>query len=268
MQQRGDMEAESSHVGGVRAVLASSRLAPQARALALKAVTQLIAATVTAHSATLADAYVPDTPLEHLPPTKWEPQGVLDKPQPSIEVGVLGGTAPSRGRAMLDTGAGMTIISSAVARAHGIHVRPYFGTFCVASGTHAKLTGEADIDLQVHRSLALKLEGVKVQELGDSYQFLLGADILRGAAGILEEVNVVVGSRVEWVDRRNDARLTTWVINPVGPAGGVGVGGAGPPPKQEQKLPPPPPSPAEEEFTFSRPDPTLLEITVPFATQE
>jgi predicted aspartyl protease len=63
---------------------------------------------------------------------------------------------------MVDTGAGMSIMSYAVARAHGLHVKPYSGTFCVASGTHAKITGEVDAEIQVHRYLALRIEGIKI----------------------------------------------------------------------------------------------------------
>ena len=82
--------------------------------------------------------------------------------------------------------------------------------------------------------------------MGDSYQFLLGADILRGAEGILDEVSVVTGSRVEWMDRRRDMRLFTRLVNPVGPAGGAGVAQAVPQPSlatQVDPLPPPPPGP-------------------------
>lgn len=110
--------------------------------------------------------------------------------------------------------------------------------------------------------LSLTLQGVKVQEMGDSYQFLLGADVLRGAAGLLEEVQVVTGSRVEWYDRRNDVRMITRLVNPVGPAGAPGVASTSPadftPPKAgggsgassavqrgtdrgQEQLPPPPP---------------------------
>ena len=166
------------------------------------------------------------------------------EPQPTIEVGILGGTAPGLGRVMLDTGAGLSLMSSAVARAHGLRVKPYHATFCVASGAHAKITGEVDVDLQVHPVMLLQLRRVKVQEMGDSYQFLLGADVLRGAEGILDEVSVVTGSRVEWMDRRRDMRLFTRLVNPVGPAGGAGVAQAVPQPSlatQVDPLPPPPP---------------------------
>ena len=66
--------------------------------------------------------------------------------------------------------------------------------------------------------------------MGDRYQFLLGADILRGAQGMLEEVQVVAGSRVEWYDRRRDARFITRVVNPVGPVGAPGIGATAPTP--------------------------------------
>ena len=47
------------------------------------------------------------------------------EPQPSIEAGVLGGSSPSIGRVMLDSGAGLTLVTRAVAKAHGLKVRPY-----------------------------------------------------------------------------------------------------------------------------------------------
>jgi hypothetical protein len=146
-EQRDRMEAEASTVGGVRATRAPLRLSPDVRPLAIQAITHLLAVTTAIHAAQLVDAYMPGQALEELPATRWEPQGVLSEPQPSIEVGVLGGSAPSRGRVMVDTGAGMSLISSAVARAHGLQVRPYSGTFSVASGQHAKLTGEVDLDI-------------------------------------------------------------------------------------------------------------------------
>jgi hypothetical protein len=87
--------------------------------------------------------------------------------------------------------------------------------------------------------------------MGDGYQFLLGADILRGAEGIIDEVSVVVGSRVEWSDRRHDAKLITWVVNPVGNISGKAIGAAKEAVRRpeaarklvetDQKLPPPPP---------------------------
>ena len=149
MQHRGgdDMEAEGSVAGGVGAVLPTVRRALGARSLALRAEAHLLAAVVSDHTAALVDVLMPDQPLEQLKPARWDPPCLLMEPQPTIEVGVLGGTAPGLGRAMLDTGAGLSLMSSAVARAHGLRVRPYHATFCVVSGAHDKITGEVDVDL-------------------------------------------------------------------------------------------------------------------------
>lgn len=106
-----------------------------------------MAVVVSEHAAVLRDISTPSQRMENLPPARWDPLGPLLEPQPTINVGVLGGTAPGMGRAMLDSGAGLTLMSSAVARAHGLHVRPYNATFACASGAHAKITGETDLEL-------------------------------------------------------------------------------------------------------------------------
>jgi hypothetical protein len=81
---------------------------------------------------------------------------------------------------------------------------------------------------------------------------------------MLEEVSVVTGSRVEWVDRRNDARLITWVINPVGPARGQGVGATtgGEAQSAPPALPPHPGQPVIYHPAQAT-SPTLLEVTTP-----
>ena len=75
--------------------------------------------------------------------------------------------------------------------------------------------------------------------MGDTYQFLLGADVLRGAKGLVDEVAVITGSRVEWSDTRNNMKMVTPLDNPVGPTVIVGVSAAAPPPPPEAapKLP-------------------------------
>jgi hypothetical protein len=118
---------------------------------------------------------------------------------------------------------------------------------------------------------------------------------LRGAEGIIDEVSVVVGSRIEWSDRRHDARLITWVVNPVGNVSGKAVGATkeavrGPEATRKlgearEKLPPPPPgtpkyadydgpinnavppSPGRAHPSQAT-GPTLLEITHPMITRE
>lgn len=105
---------------------------------------------------------------------------------------------------------------------------------------------------------------------------------MRGAEGLLEEVCVVVGNRVEWADCRNDAKLITRVINPVGPAGGQGVGATREAPKKPPTPPPQNSTLAEYDGPISNPrpphpdhqhpsqstSPTLLEVSHPMATKE
>ena len=160
----------------------------------------MLAVVMCEHLAVLKEVKAPSWQMGGLKQAKWESTGPLLEPQPSIAAGVIGGSSPSLGRVMLDSGAGLSLMSSAVVQAHGLKVWPYHATFSVASGAQACITGEVDLELAVHPLLSLHLTGVKVQDMGDMYQFLLGADILRGASGILEEVQVVPDSRVEWFD--------------------------------------------------------------------
>lgn len=90
------------------------------------------------------------------------------------------------------------MISTAVVRCYGLRMRPCTATYTVANGTPAKLTGEVDLILQVHTELALHLEDVKVQDMGEQYLFLVGADVLRGASGLVDRVEVVTGRHLKW----------------------------------------------------------------------
>ena len=76
--------------------------------------------------------------------------------------GIAGGSSPGRGRVMLDTGAGLSLVTMAVCRAHGLRVNPYHATFATAGGSHAKICGTVDLELIVHNGLSLDLRGVKV----------------------------------------------------------------------------------------------------------
>lgn len=63
---------------------------------------------------------------------------------------------------MLDTGAGLSLMTMAVCRAHGLRVDAYHATFATAGGAHAKICGVTDCELLVHNGLSLHLKGVKV----------------------------------------------------------------------------------------------------------
>lgn len=70
----------------------------------------------------------------------------------------------------------------------------------------------------MHDELELRLGCVKVQD-AEGYQFLLGADVLRGAHGSLAWTNVVTGDRVDWRWGDRNMTYTTELVNRVGPAG-------------------------------------------------
>ena len=68
--------------------------------------------------------------------------------QPFILVGVLNGAQKYKGLAMADTGAGMTLISEAACKQHGIRVQPKEGNFVLADGTTTnRIVGICDLDL-------------------------------------------------------------------------------------------------------------------------
>jgi hypothetical protein len=85
--------------------------------------------------------------METLTPTTFADGGVITETQPTLEVGVIGGATPGRGRVMLDTGAAFTMMSSEVARRFGLEVRPRSATFTVANGATAHIVGEVDFVL-------------------------------------------------------------------------------------------------------------------------
>ena len=83
--------------------------------------------------------------------------------QPFILVGVLNGAQKFKGLAMADTGAGMTLISEAACKQHGVKIQPKEGNFVLADGTTTnKIVGICDLDLQVHDDVVLKLKEVRV----------------------------------------------------------------------------------------------------------
>lgn len=41
---------------------------------------------------------------------------------------------------------------------------------------------------------------------------------MRGAQGLVQEVAIITGSRVEWSDTRNNMKMVTPLDNPVGPS--------------------------------------------------
>ena len=49
------------------------------------------------------------------------------------------------------------------------------------------------------------------------YQFILGSDILRGSAGLLNKVSVSPGADVIWDCARTNTIYRTPVTNPIGP---------------------------------------------------
>ena len=157
------MEDEASVHQQVQMVREPIRLTAKQRQLMLDAERALVAAVISEHAAVLHDAGCPSTRLDLLPHMVQDrPRPHLMEPQPIILAGIAGGTTPGRGRVMLDTGAGLSLVTMAVCRAHGLRVHPYHATFATAGGQHAKICGMVDLEMIVHNGLSLSLKGVKV----------------------------------------------------------------------------------------------------------
>jgi len=218
------------------------RLPDKARDLAMQVETALdsVGATLSPLTARVAGFYEPkpEQTLVSLPPYSYWPKGPMKENQPIAEVGLLGGTKPCRGRMTYDTGAAFTLISSEVAKCAGLQISPATGSYTTASGTPAPLCGCTDLTIQVHDRLAIKLEGVRVQEMGGEWQFLLGSDIMRGQHGVLDAVVPVPGKSVTWSLPVLRMSYDCDIENPCGPVGAPGrmceVG------DKLQELPPPP----------------------------
>ncbi len=86
---------------------------------------------------------------------------------------------------MVDTGAAVTIVTTAWAEAHGLKVKEGHN-FAVrsASGEGMKIQGTTSFTVQITPMLELDLANITVQE-GSFYQGLLGMDVLAGKAGVM-----------------------------------------------------------------------------------
>jgi hypothetical protein len=89
----------------------------------------------------------PDSRITSLPPCSYFPKGPMQEAQPCLEVGVLRGTNPHRGRMTIDTGAAFTLISDEVAKAAGLLVKPHSASYKTADGSPAPIVGKTDIDV-------------------------------------------------------------------------------------------------------------------------
>jgi hypothetical protein len=67
--------------------------------------------------------------------------------QPVFEAAILGGTNPTIGVALVDTGAGFTLATEAFCKAHGLAIYGDVGTFKLANGGTAELIGTVSFQL-------------------------------------------------------------------------------------------------------------------------
>ena len=90
------------------------------------------------------------------------------------------GAARTKGSAMIDTGASITLVTRKWAEAHGLAVTPAAGiSISGANGNPVQVVGTCAMTLQVAPTLELDLSGVNVSS-GDFYQALIGCDMLGG----------------------------------------------------------------------------------------
>lgn len=71
-------------------------------------------------------------------------------------------------RALYDTGSNCTIVSESLARALNLSATPFTRSFTLANGSRGSFVGKLpSLEIQLHDSLALEVEGVRVMEQGN-----------------------------------------------------------------------------------------------------
>lgn len=103
---------------------------------------------------------------------------------PWAELVVEGEKGRGRIRAILDTGAEVSLVSSHLVDKLGVKTEPYAGKFVVANNQVVQVSRVATFCFDTTSGLRVDLEKVAVHE-GARDPFLVGIDVLCGARGIL-----------------------------------------------------------------------------------
>ncbi len=123
------------------------------------------------------------------PPSKWEDIAAAAKP-----------SVATRGSMMIDTGAGITLVTRAWAVAHNLKISsPPSTQVKGASGQEVKVVGTTQMTLQLAPTLEIDVANVAVSE-GSFYQALLGCELLEGKTGILGPATISMGAggSIQW----------------------------------------------------------------------
>ena len=98
---------------------------------------------------------------------------------------------PARIYSMWDTGANFSMITIKLAKALGIPVFPFKGTFTTATGEEGEYAGKLGrITVQLHNKLAVELDGVRVLK-ADYMGAILGMDVMDETGAELRTCGIV-----------------------------------------------------------------------------
>lgn len=133
--------------GSVQGQMGAVSFLPAQRQL-ITAIEQHVNSTASTPTCTIVAITKPAHPLNQLKDfSHYLPKEKASSTQAHIPAGILGGANPGRAIIMMDTGAGLTIITEKVCDVHGLKIRGPPASYLTASNEKAKLLGVADIIL-------------------------------------------------------------------------------------------------------------------------
>ena len=149
---------------------------------------------------------------------------------------------------MIDTGAGITLVTKQWAEAHRLKVSaPSAGKVYGAAGSEVEIVGTTAFTVQLTPTLEVDLANVCVSS-GAFYQALLGCDLLEGHEGVLGPAVIHLGGRgkkgsIQW----EQTKLGCIAVAPfIEQASSVNAA-------SREALPPPPPKAPAPELTLDSP---------------
>jgi len=146
-------EGDTSRLRGAAPLASHHTLAEPARMLALALEGKVWGRRQHDLDCTVMEVQDGAGPLSELPQRmQLEPESLSER-QPTLGVGVRGGTSPGVGRCMADSGAAFSMVTVGFTHHFGLQVTPVSGAFSVASGDTVQLLGTTTMTLQVHDHL-------------------------------------------------------------------------------------------------------------------
>ena len=146
------------------------------------------------------------------------------------------GPAATKGNMMVDSGAGITLVTKVWAEAHGLRISaPPLTSVRGAAGQAVEVIGTVSMTLQLSPTLEVDVANVAVST-GAFYQALLGCDLLEGKPGVLGPATISMGDggSVQWKQEKIGCIAVAPLLRKAASVN----------PASAEYLPPPPPQPA------------------------